>query len=69
MIAFLARTWPNLEFPLLMIAFCVFLIVGTIWLFVRPDFGVIAALRRRPGVLGLGLLVMAGAVAILYIVE
>ena len=69
MIAFLARTWPNFQYPLLMMAFCVFLIVGTFWLYLRPDFGVVAALRRRPGMIGLGLLVMAGAVAILYIVE
>jgi hypothetical protein len=35
-----------------MMAFCVFLIVGTLWLYIRPDFGVVAALRRRLALLG-----------------
>ena len=68
MIAYLARTWPDLQYPILMMAFCIFLIAGTFWFYIRPDVGVLGAIRRHLGVIGLGFLVVAGAIAVLYLI-
>ena len=66
--AFLGRTEPDLQYPLLVMAFLVFLIVGTFWLYIRPDFGVLAAIRRHLGAIGLGFLIIASALVVLYVI-
>ena len=70
MIAYLARTWPNLQYPLLLMAFLIFLVIGTLWLYIRPDLsGVLAEVRRHPVMVGLWLLVGAGALVVVYAID
>jgi len=65
----LSWPWPDFKYPLLMIAVCVFLIVGTLWLYIRPSIDPVALVRRYPGKTGFWLLILAAALALVYAVD